>query len=162
MFDQVFDLPLHPLVVHAAVVFIPLAGLLGVLLVVPRTRSWARLPLLLVSLAAAASAFVARESGQSLLIAISATAPPEELRVAAEHEQDGDRLFYITVAYALVAVIAYIVSAPGKTLYRGALGIVLSVLLVLGAGALIVQSVIAGHSGATAVWNHDGTIDYST
>ena len=38
-------LPVHALAVHAAVVFVPLAALLAILFVVPRTRAWAALPM---------------------------------------------------------------------------------------------------------------------
>ena len=45
MFDNLGNLPLHPLVVHAVVVGIPLAALLAFLFAFPKTRSWARWPL---------------------------------------------------------------------------------------------------------------------
>jgi len=66
MFDTFDGLPLHPLVIHAAVVLIPLSGLLGVLYAVPRIRAWARWPLLVVSAAALGAAFVATQSGEAL------------------------------------------------------------------------------------------------
>lgn len=160
MFDQVLDLPLHPLIVHAAVFLIPLSGVLGILFVIPRTRAWSRLPLLLVSLLAAAVAYVAAESGEALLAVISATASPEELIAATEHQVHGDRLMWFTFAYAAVAVLAYLLSMPRRSVYRGVVGVVMSVLLVVGAGALMYQSVLAGHSGAVAVWNPDGSVDY--
>ena len=45
MFDNLGNLPLHPLVVHAVVIGIPLAALLAFLFAFPKTRSWARWPL---------------------------------------------------------------------------------------------------------------------
>ena len=39
MFDKIGNLPLHPLVIHAAVVGIPLAVLLAFLFAFPRTRA---------------------------------------------------------------------------------------------------------------------------
>ena len=42
MFDQIGNMPLHPLVLHAVVVGIPLSVLLAFLFVLPRTRAWAR------------------------------------------------------------------------------------------------------------------------
>ena len=56
--DTVNGLPLHPLTVHATVVLVPLLALLGVLFVIPRIREWARWPLGLVAVAAAASTYV--------------------------------------------------------------------------------------------------------
>ena len=50
MIPQEFHgLPVHPLAVHAPVVLIPLALLLVVLFVIPRTRAWAAIPMVVVS-----------------------------------------------------------------------------------------------------------------
>jgi len=53
MFDTIFDLPVHPLVVHATVVALPAAALaVGLAAVLPRFRRWAGLlPLALASAA---------------------------------------------------------------------------------------------------------------
>ena len=66
MFDKLGDLPLHPLVVHAAVVGIPLAALLAFLFAFPKTREWARWPLAITVVGATAVTFVARQSGLAL------------------------------------------------------------------------------------------------
>ncbi|HEY7042644.1 MAG TPA: DUF2231 domain-containing protein, partial [Nocardioidaceae bacterium] len=66
MFDEVHGLPLHPLAVHAAVVSVPLAALLGILFAIPKTRAWSRWPLLLVSLGAVGAVYVAKQSGHEL------------------------------------------------------------------------------------------------
>ena len=66
MFDKIGDLPLHPLVVHAAVIGIPLAALLALLFAFPKTREWARWPLAITVVGATAVTFVARESGLAL------------------------------------------------------------------------------------------------
>ena len=67
LFDTVTGLPVHPLVVHAVVVLGPLAALLAVTyVVVPRWRVGLRWPLVLLSVVAAASAFVAEQSGEAL------------------------------------------------------------------------------------------------
>ncbi len=50
MFDEIGDMPLHPLVTHAPVIGIPLALLLALLFAFPRTRNWARWPLVLTVL----------------------------------------------------------------------------------------------------------------
>ena len=52
MFENLGNLPLHPLVVHAAVVGIPLAALLAFLFAFPKTRHWARWPLAIVVIGA--------------------------------------------------------------------------------------------------------------
>ena len=65
MFDKIGDMPLHPLVVHAAVVGIPLATLLAILFAIPRTRNWARWPLALAAVGAMAASLVSKESGEA-------------------------------------------------------------------------------------------------
>ncbi len=71
-----FGLPLHPLVVHAAVVFIPLAAL-GAVLVVLSARFRGRYGGLAVLLGAAAvvAAFAARLTGPCLPTTSASRAP---------------------------------------------------------------------------------------
>ena len=66
LFDQLNGMPLHPLIIHAPVIGIPLAFLLAVLFAFPRTRAWARWPLLVTVLGATAGTFTARESIKAL------------------------------------------------------------------------------------------------
>ena len=66
VFDEIGDMPLHPLVTHAPVIGIPLALLLALLFTFPRTRNWARWPLALTVLGSTAAVFVSRESGETL------------------------------------------------------------------------------------------------
>lgn len=67
MFETVNGLPMHPLVVHAAVVLIPLTCLGTILIAVKRSwrkaLGWWVLALAFVSVGAA---FVAKESGEAL------------------------------------------------------------------------------------------------
>ncbi|MGI8987809.1 MAG: DUF2231 domain-containing protein [Nocardioidaceae bacterium] len=102
MFDTINGLPLHPLVVHAAVVLIPLSGVLGVLYAVPRTRAWARWALPVVSVLALGSAFVATQSGQALQGALGFDGANSESTAAVlveRHSELGSQLLLIMVAY---------------------------------------------------------------
>jgi uncharacterized membrane protein len=58
--------PLHPLVVHTAVVLVPFAALAAILMAVPKWRWLARWPALLLTLGATASAYVATLTGKNL------------------------------------------------------------------------------------------------
>ena len=51
--------PLHPLVIHAVVVFVPLAALLAIAMSVPKWRWLARWPALSVTIGATAATYVA-------------------------------------------------------------------------------------------------------
>ena len=68
---EITGLPLHPLVVHAAVTLIPLSAVGAVALaVVPRWRWLTRWPAAVVAVAAAVVAWVARLMGWIVLAAL--------------------------------------------------------------------------------------------
>ena len=73
---NIFGLPLHPLVVHAAVVLIPLASL-GALIVVVSARARERFGWLTVAfaVAAAGAAITAKLSGEALAESLGGIAP---------------------------------------------------------------------------------------
>jgi hypothetical protein len=168
--DTVNGLPLHALVLHATVVLIPLAGLLGVVFAIPRLRAWATVPLPLVAVAAAVSALVTAASGQNLKEAGGqggAGLGGPVLELVEEHQELAQQLVVMTLIYAVLAVVAAVVAwrarrrAPdGRT--GGALLTGLAVLLVLGAVVVGVQTFRVGDVGPQAVWNPTGATDYST
>lgn len=167
--DTVGGLPLHALAVHATVVVVPLAALLGVLFAVPRLRRWAALPLALVAVAAAASTYVSVESGATLkeaggLGAAGLGGPAADL--VERHEDLAGQLLWLVVGYAAVAVAAVLLAtrsdrAASATRRAGVVVTALSVVLVLGAGVVGFQTYRVGDAGAEAVWNPSGTFDYS-
>jgi ABC-type branched-subunit amino acid transport system permease subunit len=166
MFDEVNGLPIHPLVVHGAVVLVPLAALLGVLFAIPRFRNWARVPLALVSLAAAGSVYVAKESGSKLQEVLAAQggegwANSPVAPLIEEHEERGDLLFTLTLMFAAVAVLAWLLSRSVER-FTQPVAMVISALLVVGAAALAFQAYRVGEIGAKAVWNPTGDADFST
>ena len=154
---EIGGLPLHPLVVHAAVVFTPLAVLAVVVFALwPRHRWLSRWPAVLLTLAAAGSVVVARLSGEALV-----EARPELARLVAEHQDRAGLLVPLTlVLLALVAVGAWSLGGP-SALASGAgaresrvvaLDQVLPALLVVVAVAVLVMVVLTGDSGSRAVW----------
>ena len=172
--DTVNDLPLHALVVHGTVVLVPLAALLGLLFAVPRLRRWSHLPLALVALASSASVWASVQSGEALadaggIGAAGLGGPVAEL--VERHEELAKQLQWMVWGYALVAVVAVVLyrrSAAGArsetdadradrgtgegVARRGGLVVTgLSVLLVLGAVAVGVQTYRVGDVGSTAV-----------
>jgi len=156
--DEINGLPVHPLAVHAAVVMVPLAGLLGVLFAVPRLRQWARIPLALVAVGAVPAVYVAKESGERLSAVLGFSSPSAEsaaAKIVHQHAERADLLFILVIAYAVATLVALAVSAKADELPAVA-SAALSVLLVLGAGALAVQTFRVGESGAQAVWNPTG------
>ena len=139
--SDVLGLPLHPLVVHAAVVLVPLVTL-GMVVAAARS-TWAerlRLPLGVLSVVAAGAAVAARWSGQQLLAHVPGSA---EL---AEHVDVADLLAWFVAGFAVLVVAWAQLSARGNApRWLGWLA---------AATGLVVTAwtVLAGHTGATSVW----------
>ena len=162
--SSVFGVPLHPLVVHAVVILVPLTAVMVLLAAaVPAFRRWAGwLPL-----AAAASCVVltrvASDSGSNLqrLEAEEGKLKPQ----VAPHQALGDQLIWWVLGILVVALAAYVVArrerahdrAGGRTdstseVPRWAT-VVVAVAGVLVATGTVVHTLRVGHSGAQSVWS---------
>lgn len=156
--STIFGLPVHPLLVHATVVFVPLAAVLVLLaVVVPRFRSWAGPLPAAVSLVALVLTPLSTASGENL----EHDLPGSEL--IEEHAELGEQLLVFTIALFVVAVAFWwltrrtgsgdgVASTRPRALVVG-VG-VLAVLAALGTG---VQVGRIGHSGAKASWSDVGS-----
>lgn len=138
---DILGLPLHPLVVHAVVVLVPLVAVGMVLAALSRT--WAdrlRLVLAVLAVSAAGAAFVARASGESLLGRVPGTA-----EVARHADAAGALPFAVLGTAALVVGWAWLQS-------RGRPARGLGFAAALAALAASAWTVVVGHLGAEAVW----------
>ncbi len=138
---DVFGLPLHPLVVHAVVVLVPLLAV-GMVLSIAST-TWAerlRTVLVVLAVSAAGSAVLARTSGQWLLTRVPGS--PE----VARHADVADLLPWFLVGVAAL-VVAWAWLQP-----RDRRAVPLGVAAAVGAVVATVWTVVVGHSGATSVW----------
>ena len=149
-------LPLHPLVVHAVVIFAPLAGLTGLAYAfVPRWRWLLRWPLVALSLVVAVTAVVATMAGQSLL-----DSRPELAALVETHEERGEMLRNWSLSFVVDALLAAwalggasaLASGRGARESRGVIGWIAMVLLVVGSIGLLVLVFLAGDSGSRSVW----------
>jgi uncharacterized membrane protein len=142
MFDTITGLPVHPLVVHAVIVLLPLTALGAIVVAVKpawnRRYGWLVLAGAVVSFG---SAVVAKESGEALASRVG---------FPADHVDAGGRVPF--VALVLFIVIAVLWWLDRRSEERDGVGKVVAVASVLVAVVAIVSAVIAGHSGATAVW----------
>ena len=140
---DIFGLPLHPLVVHAAVVLIPLACL-GALVVVVSARARERFGWLTVAfaVAAAGAAVTARLSGEAFAQSLGGIAP-----LIATHRQLGELTPWPAVALAILLPAGLLLRSRSKPAW-----VVAAVLSVVAAVAGLVLVGLTGHSGATAVW----------
>jgi len=145
VFDSIAGLPLHPLVVHAVVVLLPLMSAVTVAVAVrPQWRgaaSWVVVADVLVLVAA----FVAKQSGEKLQGRLSAIRGGAA--VAKQHGEQGSLL----PLFALLLVAASIVVWLARR--RPALTMVSIVLAVVAGVAAIGWTLVVGHSGATDVWS---------
>lgn len=146
-FDSIAGLPMHPLVVHFAVVLLPLAALGLVLLVARPTWAdrygWLTLGVLAVGTGAA---FVAKESGEALAAQVGQPAA---------HAAWGDQLPLLAAALLVLAAVWYVLHRRDRGAGRGrsAAATVAGLLAAVLAVAVTGVTVIVGHTGAQAAWS---------
>lgn len=143
---EINGLPLHPLVVHAAVIFGPIGALTALTYaVLPRWQDRLRLPMVALALLATASVVAAYLTGGNFL-----ESRPELQRepLVETHEERAQLLLWLTLGFGVVAL------ATGWLHARiGPVRIALRVMLGLAAAAVLVQVVLTGDAGARAVWD---------
>lgn len=156
MFREIMGLPVHPLVVHAAVVFVPLLVLLAIGYgVLPRFRArigWAVAALAVVTPAAT---LVAKLSGQELLEVLTAKGyPPQILDQLAQHKGYGDLLFWFSLGLGIAAVLMLWSTsgwARGRNLPAWLTPVFTGLVIVFGVLSAV-YVYLTGDSGAQVVW----------
>ncbi len=158
--DKIFGLPAHPLLVHAAVVLVPLSAL--ALISIGWRDAWRRmylLPITLLAIAGAGSAFLAKESGEPLQESVRAAG-----KRVGEHPEQGDTAFIFAGLFAAACLALYAYQTWGDRL-RERLGwtqkfrlpvdetVAIYVISIPIAAIAIWTMVVAGHSGAKLVWD---------
>lgn len=150
--ETFFGLPLHPLVVHAPVVLVPLTALgLVAVVVVPRWRRPYGPLLVLGAIAASSSAWAARLTGEAFEESLDLSGPVAEK--VAIHESLGTTLPWFVLVQA-VLTIAFMLVDRRDAARAVVLGV--AILAVVAAGAATVQLVRTGHAGSAAVWDPAG------
>jgi hypothetical protein len=165
VFDSIGGLPIHALVLHVVVFAVPLATLLALLFAYPRTRNWARWPLAIVGVGTLGATFVTKESGEALEQALRITPGNPVGDLIDEHQQLADQLLIMVAVFAVLAVASsFLVSRINVEPRRPpvAIEIGLPVLLVIVGLVMSFWVYRVGDLGARAVWNPQGTTDYST
>lgn len=152
--DLIGGIPVHPLVVHAVVVLLPLAAL-GTLAVVARGR-WRRawgVPVLLIAAAGVVGVPVAARTGEQLAAAL----PSNPLIDV--HEERAELLLPFAVAFLVLLAATVLVGrvgdrtsdggAPARSRAELAVGLLAAV-----AGIAVTGLVLwIGHAGSVAVWS---------
>ncbi len=151
------NLPLHPLFVHGAVVFIPLAALVAMAFVLRADWRWAlRWPTLLINAAGFVALWTTRATGEQLM-----HATPDHKDLIEKHDQMAGLLTVASTPMMLLAFFAVWSFASTTPLASGKgarearqpkfAAAVKWLIVVLGV-ATLVFTVLTGHTGATAAW----------
>jgi hypothetical protein len=152
--EELFGLPAHPLVVHAAVVLLPLAAIATVVSAAwPRARRYYAPLALGLALVATLAVGLAQGSGEELERKV------DETELVEEHTSQGELVLPWALAVTVVAAAVTALSVlsrrrPGLS-GRAVTAAVVVVGLVAGAGATWTV-VEVGHSGAKATWDSVG------
>lgn len=160
---EIAGLPLHPLVVHAAVTSVPLSAALAIALaVLPRWRWLSRWPTATVAVVALVVVWIARYSGKALLADRPFLLDADPIAIRMErHQQLGEVLSLAMVPFTILVVLAAWSLGGSTALASGrgaqdsrlpALEKVLPALLVGAALSVLVLVVLTGDTGSRAVW----------
>jgi hypothetical protein len=147
---EINGLPLHVLVVHAAVVFGPLAALSGIAYVLlPSWRDRLRWVTLVLAVIAFGAIWVASLSGESFYESdrFKGIEGSELEKNIEDHEELGETLRLIVSAFLATTVLA-VWQHKRDGVVRHAIG----ALLVAAALATLVYTVLTGDAGSRAVW----------
>jgi hypothetical protein len=152
VFDQISGLPVHVLVLHFAVVLIPLLALGAVVYaVVPRWRARIGWAVVLLAIIAPICAFVTRESGEKFYDRVKVS--PKGKEMLDQHMHFGNYTMWFTIALGVVTLVMTIATLrrPDKRLPRVpdvALAVVMVALAAI-SGYYVFRT---GDSGAHVVW----------
>ena len=149
-------MPLHPLVIHAVVVFVPLASLAAIVMSIPKWRWLARWPALLLTLGATAATYVAKLTGSQLKEDLGLDSP-----LIQTHLEWGGRLMIAMWIFAALVILAFwawphVTRLNGAQDREGRVAVLekpLMVLVPVAAVVALVLVVITGDAGARAVWS---------
>lgn len=162
LFDLVGGLPVHPLIVHVAVVVLPVAAIaLIVVMALPRAPRLLRWGVVAALAVGALAAWIAKESGEAL---------SERVGEAEVHEELGENLPLIAgITLALGVVWAVVAEFSARTALAATAAstatvatsrsrallwvrIVISVMTAGMAVYVVYYTILVGHSGAVATW----------
>lgn len=140
--DLINGLPAHPLIVHAAVVLVPLTALFFIVLVIfPKLQKNYLNLVVLFAVLGTGSSLAAKQSGEELA---------ERVGLPVEHAQFGERLVIVSGALlALIVAFKFLTrsESDAKNLLR-----IVGVVGALVAIVAIVLTYQTGNSGAKSVW----------
>jgi hypothetical protein len=144
-FGMLAGLPLHPLLVHSAVVLVPLVaiGALVMSYLPSFSRRHGKL-ILILALVAQVSVFLAKISGEAF---------SEILKKNVEkHAELGEIAPFVTLPMVILIYLRWRMDRAGSSTGSVAIRRLTSVALVISSLASLVMIFLVGHSGASSVW----------
>jgi hypothetical protein len=145
---EINGVPAHPLLVHLVVVLLPLTCLAGILVSLwPAAQRKLSFLVPLGALVGAGAVPLVTRAGEDLARKLGN--PP----FVEQHQQYGDMVLPWAVAFAVLTVAQYLYLRRGD---QRAVRLVLGLLVVAAAAGTITVVVLAGDSGAQAVWGNQG------
>jgi len=145
LFGKIAGLPLHPLLVHSAVVLIPLVAIAA--LVMSYLPSFSRRHgkiILILAVVAQISVFLAKMSGEAFSEIIN--------KNVEKHAELGEITPLVTLPMVTLIYVRWRMDRSGSTFGSILIRRLTSVALVLASFASIIVIVLVGHSGASSVW----------
>lgn len=143
--DLVMGLPLHPLVVHAAVVLVPMVALAALAMSYwPSFSIRYGKPILILAVVAQVSLFIAKSSGE-----------PFEERLGKNIERHAELGEIAPLTFLPLLVLLFIrwrMDRSGATVGSANIRRMVSILLAAAAILALVFIFLTGHSGAESVW----------
>ncbi|MEU8153160.1 DUF2231 domain-containing protein [Micromonospora sp. NPDC048986] len=157
IFEEFMGIPAHPLLLHAAVVFVPLLALLTVgYAFVPPIRPHTRWVLGLLAVGAPVAALLTKLSGDAFLERMRAAnrVTPEFLPKLEAHQEFGDITLYASIGLGVVALalVRLVPPRPAAAARPRLLTPALQVLSLVAAAVTVYYVFRTGDSGAKAVW----------
>lgn len=149
--ETLFGIPAHPLVVHAAVVLLPLAALITVVTALwPKSRKWWAPLALGIAFVGLVSVVLAQGSGEKLEHDV------KETELVEEHTEKGETVLPWAIGLTVVAG-AVTAASPLQRRYpklsSRAAAVTVGVVAVIVAAGAVYTVIEVGHSGAKATWD---------
>jgi hypothetical protein len=171
VFDHVFGLPVHALVIHLVVVLGPLGALSAIAYAArPAWRLALKWPTLVLAVVTGVMSFVAAQSGEVLerrLLTTKASFDSPVGRLILAHASAGARMRLVGLVFTVVTLVVVLWALPATPAQRNVtdpmsparsrpMALVAAAVLVLAGVGVLVQVTVTGHTGAKAVWSGIG------
>lgn len=162
--ETLFGLPAHPLVVHAAVVLVPLSAIGAIACLHPGVRRRLGVVVAVLACIGAVAVWIAAETGEALEEEV------DETELVEEHAELGDRMIVwaALLAVSTVGMVGFSeyqrrqegdgdTSAPagGTPAWHRFASIGLAAFVVITAVGATVMIIDVGHTGAKATWSEE-------